>query len=509
MEEVAAVQLFGTENAQDPFWSPDSRWIAFLAEGKVKKIAASGGPVQLVAEGLADTRGASWGIDDTILFAYGNSVIHRVAAAGGPDTRLTTLDASNQEGSHRFPQFLPDGRHFLFLIRGQSDRRGIYVGSVDGKTKKFLVRSDSSAVFAPPGHLLFLAGDSLLGQEFDTGHLELRGQPFVVAERVGRSSLGYCSVAASRSGALAYSGALLRVTRLIWFDRNGKQLDTVGQEGDYIDFRLSPDEQRVATSLADPKSAGSDVWLTDLARRSMSRLTFGPLINASAIWSPDGSQIVFRTTRRGLVEFYQKSAAGGGQEEPLLLEAAQRAARMQSINNVATDWSPDGRHILLTATQLSGFDLWVLPMNDRKPTRLIASTSDEMHGNFSPDGKLVAYSSNESGRFEVHVQTFPLSDRKWQVSTTGGYEPRWRRDGREIYYLSEDRKLMAVNVGPGPKFDVPKPLFQTGVPPGVNALRTNYVPAGDGRRFLINTQTAEPAPNPITVVLNWTAGLKK
>jgi Tol biopolymer transport system component len=284
----------------------------------------------------------------------------------------------------------------------------------------------------------------------------------------------------------------------------------VGPEGDYLDFRLSPEEKRLAASLVDRK-ANPDIWLTDLARGSTSRFTFGAQFSAATIWSPDGKRIAFRANRSGLNEIYQKDAGGSGSEQGLLLADALREAKAGLTNCIPTDWSPDGQHIIFTnPNTLGGFDLWLLSLaSGGKPAAFLSSPAEELHGNFSPDGRFVAYSSNESGRFEVYVRTFPLSDRRWQVSTQGGYEPRWRRDGREIYYLSEDRKLMAVAVGAGPSFDVPKTLFQTRVPVGVNALRTNYVPTRDGQRFLINTQSGEAAPTPITVVLNWTAGLKK
>jgi eukaryotic-like serine/threonine-protein kinase len=268
----------------------------------------------------------------------------------------------------------------------------------------------------------------------------------------------------------------------------------------------------LAASLIDPRPGHIDIWLTDIARGSTSRFTFGPTVNASVAWSPDGKWIVYRTVRKGVAELYRKSASGGGKEDPVLSEEIQRAILTDANNTMPTDWSPDGRNVLFS-TIINTTQLWLLPLSssggDGKPFRLVDSSADQMHGNFSPDGRMVAYTSNESGRFEVHVQTFPLSDRKWQVSTAGGYEPRWSGDGHEIYYLSQDRKLMAVSVGSGPSFGVPKPLFQTHVMPGVNALRTNYVSSRDGQRFLVNTQTGDPPLNPITVVLNWTAGLNK
>jgi eukaryotic-like serine/threonine-protein kinase len=366
-------------------------------------------------------------------------------------------------------------------------------------------------VYASPGYLLYVDGDTLLGQTFDAVHLELRGEPFTVAEHVGRSSGFNTAVSASSTGMLAYAAAILQRGRLTWFDRAGKSLGLVGVEGDYPDFRLSPNGDTLAVTLVDPKAWRPDIWLIDLKRGGPSRftLTFGSTLNAAPVWSPDGARIVFRTNRNGMTELYEKSAGGGGNETPVLTGETQLAAGIGSSNLVPSDWSPDGRYIVGSVPQqASGDDLWLVPLGN-KPVKFLGSQGDQLHGNFSPDGRLVAYSSNESGRFQVYVQTFPLSDRKWPVSTDGGYEPRWRSDGREIYYLSEDRKLMAVLVGAGPSFAVPKMLFQTRVPEGVTARHTHYVPSRDGQRFLINTQTGDSLPNPITVVLNWQAELKK
>jgi len=362
-----------------------------------------------------------------------------------------------------------------------------------------------------PGYLLYLDGDTLLGQTFDGARLELRGEPFTVAVHVGRSTGFNIAVSASGTGMLAYAAAILKRGRLTWFDRAGNSFGSVGVEGDYPDFRLSPNGETLAVSLVDPKIWNPDIWLVDLTRGSPSRFTVGSALNAAPVWSPDGARILFRTNRNGMTEFYEKSAGGGGNEESVLTNQTQLAAGIESPNLVSSDWSPDGRYVIASAPQqATGDDLWLVPLSgDRKPVKFLGPPSDQMHGNFSPDGRFVAYTSNESGRFQVYVQTFPLSNRKWQVSTDGGYEPRWRADGREIYYLSDDRKLMAVSVGAGPSFAVPKLLFQTRVPEGVTSRRTHYVPNRDGRRFLINTQTGDAPPNPITVVFNWQAELGK
>jgi Tol biopolymer transport system component len=522
MDKVAAQPLGGTDGAQYPFWSPDGHWLAFYSDGYLKRVAASGGPVQVVAQTAADFRGGSWGADDAILFATGRDAIRRVPSGGGTPTAFAIPDTARQDWSYRYPQFLPDGQHVLYTVLSSAEG-GVYASSVDGKTKNHLLRLWTGAVYAPPGYLLFVEGDTLLGQVFDAQRLALSGQPFLVAEHVGLSTAFEAAVSVSRAGVLAYAGTLSQVGRLTWFDRTGNPLGSVGAENDYADFRLSPNERSLTASRFDSKTGTMDIWITDLERTSTSRLTVAgrigggsddtirAFLNASSIWSPGGTRLIFRSNRNGTVEFYDKSAAGGGNEGPIFLADAQVAAGIESQQLIPTDWSPDGTQMLFSVgTQASGFDLWLLPLTgDRKPMKLLASPSDEMHGTFSPDGHLVAYTSNESGRFQVYAQTLPLSDRKWQVSTDGGYEPRWRADGHEIYYLSDDRKLMAVSVGTGPSFATPKALFQTQVPAGVTAPRTHYVPSRDGRRFLVNSQIGDMSTTPITMVLNWTVALKK
>lgn len=511
LNDTTARELPGTENASFPFWSPDSRWIGFVSQGKIRKIPVNGGAVQVLANS-GTPRGMSWGPDDTILFASGNTRLFRVASTGGPVTEVTKLDLSRQEGSHRWPYFLPDGRHFLYVIRSSlAEQQGVYVGSLDGKIKKRLLPLDTAAAYASPGYLLYLDGYALLAQAFETERLEVSGQPFVLAERVGHSSVGYSSMSVSGSGMLAYSGPTLRPGRMTWFNREGKPAGTVAQEGDYADFRLSPDENRVAASLVNPKTGDINIWLSDISRGSTSRLTSGRL-NLGAVWSPDGAKVAYRRSPKGTGEIYQISASGGGKDEPLLPEELQRTVLPEYNTTEPTDWSSDGRHILYSIAT-SNTQLWLFTLSGAgavaNPVRLIDSPADLMQGNFSPDGRMIAYSSNESGTWEVYAQTFPLSDRRWLVSINGGYEPRWSADGHEIYYLSKDRKLMAVPVVAGSSFGVPKPLFQTQISTGVSPLNMHYVPGRDGRRFLVNTQIGEPAPNPITIVLNWPAALKK
>jgi eukaryotic-like serine/threonine-protein kinase len=512
LDHVDAQRLAGTEDAQDPFWSPDSRWIGFFAAGKLKKVQAVGGAVEVLCEPGNDFRGGTWGPDDTILFGVARGPISSVNAAGGRPASVTSMDQTRQDNTHRSPHFLPDGHHFLYSIfSSKPDQNGVYVGSLDGKTKKRLIALNSTAVYAPPGYLLFVDGDNLLGQMFDAERLEVKGRPFLVAEHVGRTSAFMSAVSASGTGIIAYAGTLSQNARLAWYDREGHALDAPGTpEGDYTDFRLSPDEKRLAASLVDRKAGAIEIWLTDLARSSTFRVASGGLVAASVVWSPDGARLAFRSNRKGTIEFYQRSAGGGGSDEPLLVQDDFAAAQIPSNNLVPTDWSPDAQNIIFSVpVSDSGYDLWLLPLaGAAKSLKFIGSPGDQFHGNFSPDGRLVAYTSNESGRFEVYVETVPRSDRKWPVSTNGGYEPRWQSDGHEIYFLSEDRKLMAVSVGAGPSFGIPRPLFQTNVGAGVTPMRTHYVPSRDGQRFLVNMATHAVA-SPITVVVNWKAMLNR
>jgi Tol biopolymer transport system component len=515
LAEVNSHVLPGTENANRPFWSPDNRWLGFYSDGKVKKVPAAGGAVQAVAETRSDFRGGAWGPDNTILFGSGAEPVYRVDAARGEVKPATTLGSSPERNI--YPTFLPDGRHFLYVLQNSlPEQTGIYAGSLDEKIKKMLLHVNTSVAYAPGirsqgGYLLFVDGDKLMGQAFDPAQLAVQGPIFLLAEHAGHNTAYASAVSASPAGPLAYAGTISQNGHLTWFDRGGNALTTAGPEGEYTDFHLSPDEKSLATSLVDARTGTIDIWMNDLKRNNPSRFSSGRFVTATPFWSADGARLVYRSFQTGIVALYQRSAGGGGGEESVLSFEAERAAQIGSTSLVPTDWSPDGANVMFSVpSPASGNDLWILPLKgDKKPVKFLATPAEELHGNFSPNGRYVAYTSNESGRFEVYVQTFPLSDRKWQVSTSGGYEPRWRADEREIYYLSEDRKLMAVPVGAGPQFDVPVTLFQTRVGAGITAFRTHYVPSRDGKRFLVNTLSGDPSPTPITVVLNWSAGLKK
>jgi dipeptidyl aminopeptidase/acylaminoacyl peptidase len=413
---------------------------------------------------------------------------------------VTTLDSSRQESTHRFPQFLPDGRHFLYFARSlQNENRGVYASSLDQPQAKRIIRADTNVAYAPPGYLLFPREGTLMAQAFDAASLELTGAPFRVAEQVGRLrtiSEAYFSV--SETGVLVYQSSDAGKTQLVWFDRSGKQLGAPGPLGDYGFPALSPDEKRVAIDRDDAQTGMYDIWLLDLARGIPSRFTFDPANDVYPVWSPDGSRIVFSSNRDGAGNLYQKLSSGSVSEEALL---------KSSDRKFPSDWSLDGRFILYN--QLSPnrqWDLWVLPLfGDRQPFPFLQTKFREIGGVFSPDGKWIAYLSDESGSYQVYVQSFPPSGGQWQISSEGGSFPRFRRDGKELFYLAENGKLMAVEVKAntsGLEFSAPKPLFET-------HSTDRFAVTADGQRFLINTPVEESTSAPITVILNWTAEAKR
>jgi eukaryotic-like serine/threonine-protein kinase len=508
LDSLSAQALSGTDGvtSASPFWSPDSRFIAFFADGKLKKIDTSGGSPQTLCN-APDGRGGTWSRDGVILFAPGSTGgLFKVSEKGGEPVPATTLDKSRSEISHRFPYFLPDGRHFLYLARGnQNDSRGIYVGLLDSNETKQLLPSALSAAYAPPGFLLFSRNETLMAQAFDADRLELSGEPFPLAEQVGFNvGFGRSSFSVSENGVLVFSrGGNSSQNELIWLDRAGKQIGQLGAAALGFTLCLSPDEKRVAVDRVDAQTGTSDIWLFDLSRGIPARFTTDPAPDWYPLWSPDGSRIVFTSGREGIPNIFQRNASGVGAEEVLL---------RSDENKVPDDWSSDGKFIVFESlNSKTKLDLWLLPMTgDRQPFPFLQTEFNEQQAQFSPTGKWIAYTSDESGSPEVYVQTFPASGGKWLISTGGGCQPRWRRDGKELFYIAPDKKLMAVELKTGSALEaaVPKPLFETRVFL-LTTFRNHYVVTGDGQRFLINSRVEETIATPITVVLDWTAELKR
>jgi len=503
LDATSSQPLPGTEDAVQPFWAPDSHSVGFFAEGRLKRVEAAGGLPQTIAD-AGSSRGGTWNRDGVILFAQAsNTGLFRVSAAGGALAPVTVFDPK-KESSHRWPQFLPDGRHFLFFV--QAGRGGgVSVGSLDSKETMHLLDTNVQAWYMPPGFLLFVRDGSLMAQSFDAGKAELRGDPVRIAEGLLFDQTNRAAFSTAGTGILAYrSGSA--VNQMAWFDRSGKPLGTAGPKGRFFNPELSPDGKQVALNQADQQTGNIDVWVLDLVAGEPRRFTFDPAIDLIPRWSPDGKQIIFQSNRGGAFNIYQKLSSGAGSEERLF---------PSSVTVGPQDWSSDGRFLAYTAPDAEGNrQLWVLPMlGERKPIPFAENGANNYYAQFSHDGRWIAYASNESGKYEVYVQSFPVGNGKWQVSTNGGVQPRWRRDGKELFYLGLDRKLMAVPVrGVSTiEFGAGVPLFEARMESGttVNAgWMQQYDVAPDGQRFLLDLEPDSSA-SPITVVLNWTTGLKK
>jgi Tol biopolymer transport system component len=503
LDSLTAQALAGTDYASSPFWSPDSRFLGFFAGGKLKKIDVSGGPPITLCD-APNGRGGTWNRDGMIVFAPTSyAALQKVSAAGGVPTAATVL--GEDERTHVWPFFLPDGRHFLYRVVSVGSMAGpTYLASLDSAERKLLLTADSTNVVYSQGHLLFLRETTLMAQPFDARQFVLTGDPFPIAEQIQvQNAVPYGLFSASENGVLAYqTGTAATGSALVWFDRTGKQIGVLGDSAGYRDVELSPDGKRASVTILD--RGLEDVWLYDVARGLRIRLTFGQADQRVSTWSSDGSWLVFDSNRKGHYDLYQRASSGAGAEEMLLED---------NLNKVPLSWSPDGRFFLYASSgSPTGNDLFVLPLTgDRKPFPFLQTQFFEGFGQFSPDGRWVAYHSDESGKNEVYVAPFPGpggKPGKRQISTGGGTVPRWRRDGTEIFYLAPDNKLMAAAVnGRGSSFEVGtvKPLFQTRATGPYN----EYDVAPDGRRFLINSAPEQTSSAPITVVVNWTAGLKK
>ena len=518
MDTLESRALAGTENASSPFWSPDSHFLAYVDGSKLKRIDILGGPPQVICEvpGLAGQ--GAWNSDDVIVFGQrATGTLWRVPAAGGLPSRLTSAD---QKVVHGFPSFLPDNKHFIYTkvptqgYDGGNSTGGVYVGSLDAKPEqqmsKKLLSSTFNTVYVrnadePSGRLLSYQDGTLMAQTFDLNHLELIGEPVPIAEQIGQAFRAYGFFTASANGVLAFRGGSEGVVRLTWFDRQGKVLGTMSESANIYWPSISPDGDTVAFDRRNPQTGLRDIWLHDLARDSDSRFTFGPGVNQFPVWSPDNKYIAFQAGRDQLPNVYVKAIRGATLEQ--VVDPSAHSKRPD-------DWSRDGRYIIEQVSDpKTKEDIWVLPMfGDHKPFPYLQTEFNEIRAKLSPNGQWLAYVSDETKQTEVYVQTFPTPGRKWQISTKGGTLPVWSRDGRELFFIGADRKLMAVDFRNGPaSAGVPTPLFDTRFDMGLgvgNDMNPWYDVSRDGR-FLIPSQSEQIGSAPITVVVNWAAALKK
>jgi serine/threonine protein kinase/WD40 repeat protein len=499
--------LPGTEGARGPFWSPDSKSIGFFADGKLKTIPATGGPPQVLCEGTGLFAGGTWNRDGVILFSTSEvgAPLQRVNAAGGTCTVVTKPEG---DSSHAFPEFLPDGNFFIYLVRGGDEaKRGLYVAALDKSAPRRLLADESSAVFAPSttgkkyGYLLFLRGSDLIAQPFNAETLQLAGEVFPVAAETSFNLNSQIAASASSGGILVYETNFIRTNQLTWLDRSGKELGKVGSIQDEFHVALSPDGKTAATV----RRGNQGIWLYDVQRGAETRFTPPTLPGSAPVWSPDGNLIAFGSGK-GL---YLEDASGGSKEELLLENGNVKAV---------SDWSRDGRYLIYTETDPKGQgDIWYLPdplnkSSERKPVKFQGTDAVESQGQLSPDGRWLAYASNESGKYEVYVRPFTSGPGRWKVSAGQGTyrEPRWRRDGKELFFLDPQfpiNRLMAVAVQSGPRGDfqvgAPQTLFEfraiTQAPSGNGFL---YSPSADGQRFLVRVQPGDAEPT-LNVITNW------
>jgi Tol biopolymer transport system component/tRNA A-37 threonylcarbamoyl transferase component Bud32 len=493
--------LAGTENAAHPFWSPDGRFIGFLADGKVRRIATTGGAVATIAD-TAERAGPSWSRNGQILFVSKLGELGVVSAEGGPVSTVVAGLGSGRQAT--WPHFLPDARHFLFFVRSANrGERGVYVGSLDSSETKQLLQSEFKAAYAG-GHLLFVRGTTLMAQPFDTARLELTGHASPVADGVWvAAGAGQASFSVSDTGVLAYVNAALANSQFAWFDRSGRVLAHVGRPARYAAApQLARDGRRLVVSQGLPGS--EQIWLLDAMADTAARMTYRAGSQTNPVWSGDGKRIAFQSRTDAGSGLYLKNADGTNLDQRLY-----ESDRIVAL----TDWSPDGGFLVFTARGAASLsDIWVLPLSgDRQPRPFLETAFNKTQAQVSPDGRWIAYTSYESGRDEVYVESFPLPGHKQQVSSNGGVQPRWGDNGLDLFYVSSDQRLMAVPIQLGHPFraGAPATLFRLRlIPQGSQSigLATLYDVSPDGQRFLCVIPPDESAA-PMTVVLNWTAAL--
>jgi len=500
MDQLEAKPISGTEGGDGPFFSPDGQWVAFYAAGKLKKVPVNGGAAVTLCDAPLGARGGSWGLDDTIIFPPARRTgLSRVSAAGGSPQTLTTLDAKKGERTHRLPQILPGGQAVLFTIAKAAattpEAASIAVLSLQTGEQRSLVEGASAAVYVSTGHLVYAREHSLFAVAFDLGRLQVTGPPAPVLEGLAISAGRVAEFAVSNLGTLVYlpGGSDMAARTLVWVDRRGGAQALTAPPRAYRHLRLSPDGRRVAVDTADPD--GRDVWVYELARGTLTRLTF-QFNNVSPVWTPDGRRVTFHSFSGDNANFSWVAADGSAPPESL-----STVGRSSSD----ADWSPDGKTLTFRQQDpVTQSDIWVLPMDgDRKPRPFLQTRFNETSPAFYPDGRWLAYSSDETGQFEVYVVPFPGPGGKWQVSTGGGAGPRWAGDGRELFYRAGD-KMMVVEVETRPTFRVgiPKALFE-------GRYDLGYDVGADGKRFLMMKGIEGAPETQAQVVLEWFDELRR
>ncbi len=487
--------LSGTENASFPFWSTDSRYIGFFADGKLRKIDLSGGSPIAICD-VSGGFGGAWNAAGEILFSDVGGLF-RVASGGGVPKQVTFLDIQAKESSHRWPSFLPDGNRFLFVALRVSDEVATtYLTSMSDTSRIAILKSDANAIFAAPSNILFLSNRTLMSERFDLEKGTLAGEPHPVAMNVGyvpRLALGDFSY--STGGILTTGGGRSVNREYAWFNRSGQKIGVACQPGNYFDIALSPNGERAAVQRVDVQTNNSDIWTIDLSRSLLSRFTFDAAVEDYPIWSPDGRSIYFASAKGGTYNILRRASTGVGSSEDVT---------SPGFSQMPMDISSDGKHLLFQVLDPKTVeDIWVCRIDSaRNPAPFLATEFSENYPRFSPDGRWVVYTSNESGKEEVYVQGFSTSGGRWQVSVNGGSQPRWRQDGGELFYVAPDLKLMAVQIKAGLTFDVglAQPLFLTRIDSYDSPNR--YVVAENGQKFLINIPVGDEFANPITVIVN-------
>jgi len=504
IDSLSAAPIPGTDGAVNPFFSPDSQWLGFFAGNRLKKISVSGGAAQTLADAVFP-RGASWSGRGMIVFGPASaSVLRQVSEVGGMPQTLTRL--AKGEVSHRWPEFLPGGKALLFNTAATNfnwTNAQLVVESLGTGERRNLLTAATQPRFASSGHLIYAQGGSLMAVPFDSQRLEVTGAAVPVVEAVLQSSTsGGAQYSISTTGALVYvpGGAQTDQRNLVWVNRNGAEQPVAAPARAYLFPRVSPDGSQVSAAIT---GQDTQVWLYDFARETLTRVTFEGNVNLNAVWTPDGKRIAFNSSKDGpLSLFWQRADGSGGLERLTTSE----------YPHVPMSWSPDGQLLaFMEVNPTSGYDIWVLRLSDRKAQPFLRTPFNESSPRFSPDGRWLAYISDESGRYEVYVQPYPGPGGKWQISTEGGTEPTWNPNGRELFFRNGD-KMMTVNIAAQSGFSASKPrmLFEGPYVPSP-ATATNYSISPDGQRFLMlkPADASDVAPTQINVVLNWFEELKR